>query len=87
MHATDPQWERAVVEDPAPDLRWDRWRSWQQGDPRWSIDVLDTTHLTPVEVARWLVDWTGRQLARLRAGTLPLSGPWWDNVRGTLPDA
>ncbi|MDQ6773418.1 MAG: hypothetical protein M3024_10575 [Candidatus Dormibacteraeota bacterium] len=78
LHATDPQWERDVIEAPSRDLPWDRWRDWQEGDPRWSIEVIDTTCLLPIEVGERLVDWADRQLAMWRAGTLPLRGRWWD---------
>lgn len=43
-HAADPQLFAGPIRGPDDGgWAWDRWESWQQGDPRWSSFVLDTT--------------------------------------------
>ncbi|MEX2542945.1 MAG: hypothetical protein WD314_14140 [Trueperaceae bacterium] len=58
MHAVDPQWRQDVIMDGGePDMRWERWRDWQRGDPRWCVTTLDTTDSSIDQVAQRLRDW------------------------------
>ena len=58
MHADDRQRRQDVIRDDAwPDLRWDRWATWQRGDPRWQVWVLDTARLTVEQTAEQFVGW------------------------------
>jgi energy-coupling factor transporter ATP-binding protein EcfA2 len=57
---------------------WSRWESWRAGDPRWSIARIDTTGRRPRETAGELAAWFRARRAERDAGTLPLSGRWWD---------
>lgn len=76
MHAWDPQWESHVVTANGPAThRYDRWRSWQQGDPRWQVDLLDTTTLTIDETLHWLTAWVERK--RNESVTLAAANRWW----------
>ncbi len=60
VHSADPTWRPDVIRDGGwPEMRWDRWADWRLGDPRWQVNVIDTTALTPAEVARELARWVG----------------------------
>lgn len=77
MHAWDPQWESRVIAANGPAThRYDRWRDWQQGDPRWQVDLLDTTRLTTDETLRGLVAWVERK--RLEPNPLAAATHWWE---------
>lgn len=77
VHAWDPQWEPHVITGNGPAThRYDRWRSWQQGDPRWQVDLLDTTRLTTDETLRGLVAWVERK--RLEPPPLAAATHWWE---------
>ena len=59
MHVVDPQWRPDVIkEDGSAEMRWDRWDTWQRGDQRWQVTVIDTTELSiedvAVEVSSWI---------------------------------
>jgi hypothetical protein len=45
-------------------MRWDRWSGWSRGDPRWRVDVIDTTSLAIPEVADRVLAWAERALSR-----------------------
>jgi hypothetical protein len=81
--AGDPQWLRRHAEDPAwcpeviregasHELRWERWSSWQRGDPRWRVRVIDTTSLPVEQVADELAAWIDEERALVRSGEHPL---------------
>ena len=58
MHAVDPQWRQDVIkEDGAPQMQWDRWDSWERGDPRWQVASIDTTELSIERVAAEVSAW------------------------------
>lgn len=47
----DPQWRQDVIcGRQLETMWWERWMSWQRGDPRWRVHVLDTTNL---RLIRW----------------------------------
>ena len=78
-HARDPQWFAGPLRgDGDRTMRWERWERWREGDPRWTVFVLDTTRAPVDETADQLVAWIEEQRALLRRGELPLSGRWWD---------
>ncbi len=77
FHAADPRWfPGPLLGDGGGDLRWERWNGWDRDDPRWSIDVIDTTGEEPAATAARLVEWYERRREELRAGMLALSGAW-----------
>jgi hypothetical protein len=58
VHAVDPQWSPDVIRDGgAPGMRWERWAGWRRGDPRWREEVIDTTPLSPAQVAAAVARW------------------------------
>jgi hypothetical protein len=64
-HAADPRWMPHVLTGDAwPQMRWDRWSGWRAGDPRWRVDVIDTTALTLPEVADRVLAWAEPALSR-----------------------
>ncbi len=64
-HAADPGWMPHVLTTGGwPEMRWDRWSGWRRGDPRWRIDVIDTTALAVPEVAGRVLAWAERALSR-----------------------
>ncbi|MET7479338.1 hypothetical protein ABZT17_33945 [Streptomyces sp. NPDC005648] len=76
-HARDPRHRPEVlVESGRQGPAWHRWAGWVAGDPRWSVQVLDTTG-RPIDrsvaaVEAWITD---RRAART-AGLLPLGRGW-----------
>jgi len=76
MHAIDPQFEQRVLREAKPaHYHWDRWASWQRGDPRWQIELVDTTSQQVTETVDAVVAW----VERTRAHGTPLSkaAAWW----------
>ncbi len=77
FHAADPRWFAGPLRgDGGGDFRWERWTGWDRGDPRLSIDAIDTTGEESAATAARLVEWFERRRAEFRAGTLALSGSW-----------
>jgi hypothetical protein len=74
-HAVDPGWEPHVIDRNGPPThRYDRWRSWERGDPRWQVLVLDTTDVSVEATLSRLVDWV--RDARLTPSPLALGTRW-----------
>lgn len=79
MHARDPRiFTGPIRGEEVPGWEWSRWDRWERDDPRWAVYVLDTTGETVERSADRLATWVGEQRRLLAAGTLPLSGRWWD---------
>jgi hypothetical protein len=78
FHAADPSWWTGPIRRGEDGYVWSRWESWRAGDPRWRIERVDTTDRPPGETARELGAWMRARQAERDAGTLPLSGRWWD---------
>ncbi len=58
MHAVDPQWRQDVIRDEgAAEMEWERWENWQRGNPRWCVQVIDTTYLSIQQVASAVSTW------------------------------
>ena len=58
MHASDPQWRQDVIQaQSAPEMDWNIWSSWQKGDARWNVPVLENTSLTIEETTNALLPW------------------------------
>jgi hypothetical protein len=75
MHAIDPQWEQRVIrDDTRSHYHWDRWIDWQRGDPRWRVELIDTSAQTVVDTVDAVVSWIdrirshGTSLSRATAG-------------------
>src|SRR6185503_15469929 len=72
----DPQFEQRVIRAPeVSQYAWERWSGWSKGDPRWSVEVVDTTSEPVAHSAERVVTW----IERTRANGTPLSraGKWW----------
>ncbi len=78
FHAADPSWWTGPIRRDEDGYDWSRWESWRAGDPRWRIERVDTTGRPPEETAAELAAWFRARQAERDAGTLPLSGRWWD---------
>jgi hypothetical protein len=77
-HAADPTWRQDVVRegDPGGKLRWERWADWQQGDPRWSVRVVDTSARPVEEVAADLSAWIDEEQASACSQSHRLARGW-----------
>lgn len=76
-HAEDPRHERGVIVRPdCVAMKWSRWSDWSKGDPRWQVDVIDTTGIPLDDAVELLRAWVERQLAAWKAGALPLRRGW-----------
>jgi hypothetical protein len=78
QHAVDPQLFAGPIRgDGDTTWGWERWETWQAGDPRWSTFVLDTTDVPVERSTEQLGGWVEERRRALREGRLPLSGEWW----------
>jgi hypothetical protein len=76
MHAIDPQWEQRVLREPTRDhYHWERWTSWAREDPRWQVELIDTTAQEITETVEAVSAW----IERTRAHGTPLAraAAWW----------
>lgn len=68
QHMTDPTHDPEVIRVPGVlPMRWDRWADWQQGDLRWSFEIIETDVLTPEDVAARVVAWARETLRGARS--------------------
>lgn len=74
-HAIDPTWRADVIKHPSTDdeMRWARWSTWQPGDARWHVRVIDTSVLPVEQVADQLAEWIAEERALVSAMQHPLS--------------
>lgn len=67
-HLAFAEWMRRHAEDPGhmpevlttngwEQMRWERWREWQRGHPRWRLEVIDTSSRTIDQVAALALAW------------------------------
>ena len=77
MHAIDPQWEQRVIRDDS-DVRhrWERWISWTREDPRWQVELIDTTARPVAESVGAVASWITR--VRLHGTPLARDTGWWN---------
>jgi hypothetical protein len=83
-HAQDPTYRRFVMHAPETEseMRWERWRAWSAGDPRWRVEVLDTTRKDRPAAAQAVAAWIERERALRDSGNHPLArGRWADAGR------
>jgi energy-coupling factor transporter ATP-binding protein EcfA2 len=60
-HARDPRHMPHVLSTNGWEaMRWDRWRAIDPVDGTWGMEVLDTSRLTPVQVADGILGWCRR---------------------------
>jgi hypothetical protein len=63
-HARDPQhMQHVLTGDAWEEMAWSRWTGMPTGDPRWQVEVVDTSDLTPEEVGRRVVAWAREAIA------------------------
>ncbi len=74
-HASDPQFMTHVIrQGPSPvGIQWDRWSSWERGDARWRVRIIDTSALPVGQVADEPVAWIDAETELFRSGQHPLS--------------
>ncbi len=76
-HASDPAHQPEVITEPsAPDMRWERWRSWTRTDPRWKVTTIDSSEDPVDATASKVRDWVGTARGRRDDGSLPLRRGW-----------
>ena len=74
MHAWDPQWEQDVVISNGPAKHdYERWTAWEQSDPRWQVEVIDTTDLAVDQVMDALSTWVSKH----KSTQLTAKSKWW----------
>ncbi|ULH15773.1 hypothetical protein MF271_03810 [Deinococcus sp. KNUC1210] len=57
-HLHDPQHLPAAIQQGGwEQMQWQRWATWQAGDPRWNFSSIETTDLGPEEIARAVLTW------------------------------
>ena len=76
MHAHDPQWEqRVIVDKELPEFGWKRWTSWQKGDKRWDVKIIDTSDNEMQYTADLVQDWILDEKRKPQA--LTPENKWW----------
>jgi hypothetical protein len=61
-HVADPRSRpNVVISGGWEQMRWERWL--EDPDLRWEAEVIDTSELSPEEVAALVLSWIGGQLA------------------------
>lgn len=74
QHASDPRVRPGVIVDRGwPYMVWERWVGREDIDPLWNTHMIDTTTLSPPEVAAEVTAWARRALA----GEAPTFPPGW----------
>ncbi|MHB8600507.1 MAG: DEAD/DEAH box helicase family protein [Ktedonobacteraceae bacterium] len=87
MHAADPQWRQDVIRaEGAPQMHWQRWEYWQRGDERWSMPIIDTTHLPLEKVVEQIAGWMLMQKHLYAQGNATLQENWWEETGKRRPD-
>lgn len=77
MHAVDPQWEQDVVVSTGMlDYYYGVWTSWNEGDKRWQVKVIDTTNMAIEQVLNQIADWVKTE--RQRKLILTPEAKWWE---------
>jgi len=78
MHAIDPQFEQRVLRE-ADDTRyhWNRWTSWTRDDPRWRVEMVDTTSQEVETTVQAVAGWVER--ARTNGSPLSRTARWWES--------
>ena len=77
MHAVDPQWEQRVIRDDSHErYRWERWTSWTREDPRWHVELIDTTTQPVAATVAAVAEWIER--VRLEGSSLSREAAWWN---------
>ena len=77
MHAVDPQWEQRVIREPErAQYHWDRWTGWDRSDPRWRIELIDSTAKSVTDTVDAVAAW----IARVRRSGTPIAKDraWWN---------
>lgn len=76
-HATDPSHLQVVLTNGGWDqMRWDRWMSLADGDPRWAMTVINTSDLAVDEVAVAVSQWCRDAVA----GRVPVFRRGWSQA-------
>jgi hypothetical protein len=76
-HAADPGYEpELLLTGSRAGEAWHRWTAWSAEDPRWSTQVLDTTHDTVERCVDRVEMWITEKRQALRAGHLALRHGW-----------
>ena len=77
MHAVNPQFEQRVLRDhAASQYQWDRWTTWQRGDNRWRVELIDNTTQTLSETVGLVTAWVER--TRTLGAPLQRADRWWE---------
>jgi hypothetical protein len=76
LHAWDPQWQQHVILGNGPaDHNYARWTAWSQNDPRWQVQVIDSTALSIEQVLAAAAAWVAAE--RAQAPRLSPQTAWW----------
>ena len=77
MHAVDPRFEQRVIVDANHSgYDWARWTAWTRDDPRWQVELIDTTARPVTDTADAVASWIGR--TRSRGTPLSHATSWWE---------
>jgi hypothetical protein len=78
MHSIEPEWEQHVIVKPdQADFKWDRWTSWEKGDKKWDVKIIDSSYLPQEETLKILIDWINAK--KKEENHLTVESKWWIN--------
>ncbi len=76
-HAFDPRHRPDVIIDSSwPEMVWRRWTEWNADDPRWRVQLMDTTDQPVTTSVDQVEQWINEQRDAHQAGRLALSRGW-----------
>jgi hypothetical protein len=76
MHARDPQLEKRICTEREHRVSvWSRWIEWTADDPRWDVQIMDTTDVSLEAATRAVVDWI--EDVRENGSQLRRQDEWW----------
>ncbi len=76
MHAKEPEWEQRIVINRNPgDYHHERWTSITNDDPRWNVEVFDTSKNSLCKTVKQIQDWV--ELRRKEDNPFTPEKEWW----------
>jgi hypothetical protein len=82
QHAKNPTYMTHAIHSPETEdeMRWERWNTWTADDPRWHVEVLDTTTHTRETAAQALAEWIETERALRDSDKHPLARGRWASL-------
>ena len=64
VHAVDPEWyPQVIMKQGYGRMNWENWSSWQRGDNRWQVTIIDTSGKKIDQIVGAVAKWVGAQVS------------------------